>query len=194
MIDNTLPPLDLNRLIAMLAAAQVEFVIVGSAAAWMHGATRRPNDLDIVIRDDPKNFEAVADALRRLNARAHIPGLSPAEARTLPTRIDDAIVADLPISVWLTDAGELDLFDALSHNVRGERTYEQLLGTSSPRRISGVTTPLASVDDLIGAKRFAERGDIDRADIAELDKILETQTRNRPPAGPTVERRRGLDL
>jgi len=56
-------PLDLHRLVAVLGAAQVEFVMVGSAAAWMHGASRRPNDLDVVIRDDWKNFEAVADAM-----------------------------------------------------------------------------------------------------------------------------------
>jgi len=187
------PLLDMQRLIAVLGAAQVEFVMVGSSAAWVHGASRRPNDLDVVVRDDWKNFEAVADALRRVHARPRVPGLTDEEARTLPTRVDAAIVAELPISVWLTDAGELDLFDALSHNKLGERTYAQLLEASTTRRISGVTTPIASVDDLLGAKRFADR-DIDRADVSELGKILEVQTRNRAPSIPPVDRRPGLDL
>lgn len=194
MNDDTAPPLDVHRMVAVLGGAAVEFVMVGSAAAWMHGARRRPRDLDIAIRDDWRNFEAVADALRRLHARAHIPGLSVEEARTLPTRIDAGVVAELPISVWLTDAGELDVFDALSHNVAGERTFEQLLEASTTRRIRGVTTPIASLDDLIGAKRFAERGDIDRADVAALDKIVAVQTRNRATIKPAVDRRPGLDV
>lgn len=136
------PPFDLHRLIAVLGAARAEFVIVGSAAAWIHGTSRRPNDLDIVIHDHPKNFEAIADALRRLHARPHIPGLTDAEARHLPTHIDARVVAELPISGWRTDAGELDLFDALSHHQRGERTFEQLLADSTTRIISGFATPV----------------------------------------------------
>ena len=119
--------------------------------------------------------------------------MSAEEARTLPTRIDAAIVAGLPISVWLSDAGELDLIDALSHNKLGERTYEQLLKASTTRRIRSVTTPIASVDDLIGAKRFADR-DLDRADVCQLDKILDAQTRNRAPSKLPVDRGPGLDL
>ena len=74
-------------------------------------------------RDDWKNFEAIAEALRRVHARPVVRGISDEEAKLLPTRIDAGVVADLPISMWMTDAGELSLFDALSH----QRTHQHLL-------------------------------------------------------------------
>lgn len=145
-----------------------------------------------MIRDHPKNFEAIADALRRLYARPYVAGLTDAEARLLPTRIGARVVAELPISGWMTDAGELDLFDALSHHQRGERTFEQLLADSTTRRISGFATPVASVDDLIGARRFADR-DIDLRDLVQLEKIRDVQSRRETPVRPPGDRQRGLD-
>lgn len=194
MNDGTAPPLDVHRLIAVLGTSHAEFVMIGSAAAWMHGATRRPRDLDIVIRDNWRNFEAIAQILHRLHARPIVRGLTDEEARLLPTRIDARVVAELPISMWMTDAGELSLFDALSHSRHGGRTYEQLLADSAPRRISGVSAPLASIDDLIGAKQFADRGPIDRADLAELEMVRDVQARSRTPAQDRATRRWGLDL
>jgi hypothetical protein len=192
MPDDTAPSLDLHRQVAVLGAARVDFVMVGSAAAWIHGTRRRPNDLDVVIRDDWSNFEAVADALRRLRARPHVTGLTDEEAQLLPTRVDAGIVAELPISVWMTDAGELDLFDSLVHHDRGERDYDQLLADSTVRRISGVATPVASVADLVGAKRAADR-DVDITDLAELEKVLQVHSRTRAPARPIAEPQRGLE-
>lgn len=194
MNDRLAPPLDVHRLVAVLGATGSEFVIVGSAAAWMQGASRRPRDLDIVIRDDRKNFEAIANMLHRVHARPIVRGLSDEEARLLPTRIDALVVAELPISMWMTAAGELDLFDALSHSRNGERTYQQLLEASTPRCISGVTAPVASIDDLIGAKQFANRGGTDSADLEELAKVREVQARSRTPPLDRATRRWGVDL
>ncbi len=54
--------------------------------------------------------------------------------------------------------------------------------------------PIASIDDLISAKRFAGRDSIDRADVSELEKILDIQTPNRAAIRPPMERGPGLDL
>ncbi|MHB8903406.1 MAG: hypothetical protein ACYC6Y_31975, partial [Thermoguttaceae bacterium] len=41
---------DLRRLLNVLASAEIEFILVGGAAATAHGASRLTQDIDIVYR------------------------------------------------------------------------------------------------------------------------------------------------
>ena len=68
---------DFQELIRVLAQADIEFIIVGGAAATVHGSARLTSDLDIVYRRSdenisrlirvkraagrPKDFEAIAE-------------------------------------------------------------------------------------------------------------------------------------
>ncbi|MBI4956499.1 MAG: hypothetical protein HY908_31070 [Myxococcales bacterium] len=59
---------DLAALLAELARADVEFIVVGGAAAVLHGVPVITKDLDIVHRRTPENVARLLDVLTRLDA------------------------------------------------------------------------------------------------------------------------------
>ena len=88
------PPHDLPRLIKMLDHHQVEYLIVGGAAAYAYGAERPTDDADCVVSRERANLDRLASALRELHARLRVGGMTDAEARTLPVQVD-AMALDL---------------------------------------------------------------------------------------------------
>ncbi len=59
---------DLAALIDALLAGNVEFIVVGGAAAVLHGAPTTTLDLDIVHQRTPQNVERLALVLEQLDA------------------------------------------------------------------------------------------------------------------------------
>lgn len=59
---------DLAALIENLTSARVEFIVVGGAAAVLHGAPTSTIDLDIVHRQTSDNVNRFMDVLTRLDA------------------------------------------------------------------------------------------------------------------------------
>ncbi len=59
---------DLDGLIQALLGAGVEFIVVGGAAAVLHGAPVTTQDLDIVHRRSPENLQRFVGLLGRLDA------------------------------------------------------------------------------------------------------------------------------
>ncbi|MCC6528198.1 MAG: hypothetical protein IT373_36460 [Polyangiaceae bacterium] len=59
---------NLAALLAELARADVEFIVVGGAAAVLHGVPVITKDLDIVHRRTPENVARLLDVLTRLDA------------------------------------------------------------------------------------------------------------------------------
>ncbi len=51
------PPLDLRRLIEVLDRYDVEYLIVGGAAAYAYGAERPTDDADCVVRRQRANLD-----------------------------------------------------------------------------------------------------------------------------------------
>ena len=51
------PPLDLNRLLEVLARNEVDFVVVGGSAAGFLGASRLTEDADCVVRRERANLD-----------------------------------------------------------------------------------------------------------------------------------------
>ncbi|MBV8756132.1 MAG: hypothetical protein JO257_02585 [Deltaproteobacteria bacterium] len=60
---------DLEALLRDLQAAGIEYIVVGGAAAVIHGAPVTTQDLDIVPRQSPEALQRLADALTALDAR-----------------------------------------------------------------------------------------------------------------------------
>jgi hypothetical protein len=107
------PPHDLARLIQVLDRHRVEDLLVGGAAARAYGAGRLTEDADCVVGRDRANLDRLAQALRELNARLRVGGMSDDEARLLPVRIDGHMLASTEISTWMTDAGGFDVLAGL---------------------------------------------------------------------------------
>ena len=86
-------PHDLQQLLVVLDRHGVEYLIVGGVAAIAYGAERPTRDVDCVVRRNQDNLERLASALRELDARLRVGGLSDEEARLLPIVLDATTLA-----------------------------------------------------------------------------------------------------
>jgi Nucleotidyl transferase AbiEii toxin, Type IV TA system len=168
------PPLDLNRLLGALARNNVNFVVVGGSAAGFLGASRLTEDADCVISRERTNLENLASALRELRARLRVARMSDEEAMALPIKIDGMMLERTANSTWTTDAGPFDVLADLKDAEGRSMPYEELVARSTIVRGDGFAVHVASVDDIIAAKTFANR-DKDRDALPELLDIQERE-------------------
>jgi predicted nucleotidyltransferase len=61
-------PAELDELLAVLVDGGVEFILVGGAAALIHGAPITTQDVDIFHRRDPANVSRLLAVLEQLDA------------------------------------------------------------------------------------------------------------------------------
>jgi len=168
------PPLDLNRLLEVLTRNEVDFVVVGGSAAGFLGASRLTEDADCVVRRERANLERLASALRELHARLRVARMSDEEAKALPVKVDGMMLETTGNSTWTTDAGPVDVLADLKDFEGRSVPYEDLLTRSMIVRGDGFVVHVASVDDIIAAKTFANR-DKDREALPELLDIQERE-------------------
>ena len=100
--------------------------------------------------------------------------MSDEEAKTLPIQVDGVMLEATGNSTWTTDAGPFDVLSELK-DFRGRSVpYEELVSRSIIVRGDGFTVHVASVDDIIAAKIFADR-EKDREALPELLDIQERE-------------------
>ncbi|MGH9304533.1 MAG: hypothetical protein ACRDZ5_09000 [Acidimicrobiales bacterium] len=99
--DSSGPRHDLPRLIEVLDRYGVEHLLVG-AAARAYGVRRLTEDADCVVSRERADLDRLASALRELNARLRVAGMSEDEARRLPVQLDGEMLAAADISTWMT--------------------------------------------------------------------------------------------
>ena len=168
------PPLDLNRLLEVLTRNEVDFVVVGGSAAGFLGASRLTEDADCVVRRERANLERLASALRELHARLRVARMSDEEAKALPVKVDGMMLETTGNSTWTTDAGPFDVLADLKDFEGRSVPYDDLLTRSMIVRGDGFEVHVASVDDIIAAKTFANRNK-DREALPELLDIQERE-------------------
>lgn len=176
MPDPDGPTHDLPLLIEVLDRHQVEYLIVGGAAAVAYGATRPTEDADCVVSRDRANLERLASTLRELNARLRVAGMSDAEARQLPVQIDATALDMAGMSTWMTDAGPFDVLAGLAAPDGRLVLYEELAKRATTLRGDSVLIRAASLDDIIRAKERADRPK-DREALPELRAIRDASER-----------------
>jgi predicted nucleotidyltransferase len=138
------------RVLAALKSARLEAIVVGNVAAILQGVPVTTQDLDLLIRDTPRNHEKVAALGRALGARAR-----KISALTSTLRLD-------------LRAGTVDLlFDALSGNL----TFESLRSRAVRLRLGGEQAIVARLEDVIASKEAADRPK-DRAQLPTLRDTL----------------------
>jgi predicted transcriptional regulator len=74
----------------------------------------------------PANLQRLAAAMRELNARLRVAGLSDYEARQLPVQVDPNARGQLELSTWMTDAGAFDVLAGLEDAHGRVVPYEEL--------------------------------------------------------------------
>lgn len=107
---------ELEQLLATLTDAGVEFILVGGAAALIHGAPITTQDIDIVHRRDPSNVARLLATLAQLDASM----LDLARRKLPPTA---AGLQGRGQTLMNTKLGRLDALGCL-HDGRG---YEELI-------------------------------------------------------------------
>ena len=155
---------DFRALLALLAGAQVEFIIVGGAAATAHGSARLTQDLDVVYRRTQENVTRLIQALAP--NEPYLRGAPPG----LPFSFDERTVQSGLNFTLVTRLGALDLLGEIT----GGGGYDDLLPYSISLRLYGVECLCLGLERLIYVKRATGRLK-DLEALAELETILEEQ-------------------
>lgn len=126
---------------------RVRSVIIGGIAGRLWGATSVTNDLAICYARDRSNLEALAAALRGLDARVR------GTRGDVPFSIDAKSLRMGDHFTFATVAGN---FDCLA-TPAGSRGYDALAAAATKMHVEDIAVMVASLDDLIAMKRAAGR-------------------------------------
>ena len=151
---------DLRALLALLAGANVNFVVVGGIALGLHGYIRTTADLDIVPDPDPANLDRLCELLQAEHA-----SLLLAPSRRFAGREAWMLRRGRNISLT-TRLGDVDVIRTLP----GVPDYVTLVADAERYDMDGMTVIVASRDRLIEMKH-ARNSEQDRADIDALRKL-----------------------
>lgn len=153
---------DFQTLLRVLADGQVEYIIVGGAAATAHGASRLTLDLDIVYRRTPENTARLAAALAPY--RPYLRGM-PAG---LPFSLDGRTIWNGLNFTLTTTIGEIDLLGEITAG----GSYDDLLAHCIRVEVFGVLCLCLGLERLIFVKRAVGRPK-DLEALAELEAMLD---------------------
>ena len=157
-------PLDPERVVSVLAAHDVRYVLVGALAARLQGFPRLTADADVTPARDRENLENLAAALRELDARVFTEGVP--EGLPFDCTVDTLERAN----VWnlATSAGRIDVV----FEPAGTGGFEDLERNAVRLHAFGHEILAASLADIIRSKEAADRPQ-DRQDVVVLRAILE---------------------
>jgi len=132
---------DAGELLRRLADAGVEFIVVGGAAAVLHGAPITTEDLDIVHRRSPENVARLKTLLDELDARVR-----ELANRRLPPQ-ESALLGDGHV-LLSTRFGPLDCLGTLIDG----RGFEELVSHSDSIKDEGTEFLVVDLPTLIELK------------------------------------------
>ena len=138
-----------EKLLAKLARARVNFIVVGGVAVALNGFVRTTDDVDILIERSPENVACLLEALTSFGA-GHARELSFADFDEAEGAI--RVVEDFP----------LDIFTVM----RGHR-YAELIDCVRRTEIGGAPINFLNAEGLIRLKQESTR-EKDQIDIAAL--------------------------
>jgi hypothetical protein len=151
-----------ERILEVLAAHGVDYVMIGGLAAAIHGSELVTGDIDITPATGDANLTRLSSALDELDARIR----TDAEPDGLPFKRDARSLARGTVWNLVTSAGDLDLAMMPS----GTQGYEDLRRDAIAIEILGVPTRVAALADIIRSKEAAGR-EKDRAALPMLRRL-----------------------
>jgi predicted nucleotidyltransferase len=148
-----------DELLRRLAAAGVEFVVVGGLAVNAWGVVRGTKDVDVVVASEIDNLKRVAEVAVAAGGRVQ-------QGEALlgsPISIASALAGGEQVAIE-TDLGRLALVQGLD----GIPGYKELRSRAVEAEILGVKVAVCSIEDLKTMKQAAGRTR-DLADLEDLD-------------------------
>jgi hypothetical protein len=159
------PELDIQGLLEQLAAAGVDYIVIGGVAVGFHGYVRATKDLDVVPGPSRQNLERLAALLRSLNAE--LDGAGDFDAGELPDPLDPEVLAQGGNWVLQTRLGRFDLMQW-----QGERELWEMLSPAAVEvDLDGVLVQVAGYEDLIALKEEAGRP----GDLEDLERLRQAR-------------------
>lgn len=152
-----------REILAALARHEVAYVLIGGVAVQAHGGQRLTQDLDLAIPPDRANYEALAEALREIDARL----LGPSGARSATTP-SPSVLASGDLWRLQSDHGRLDLMTLPA----ALGTFEEVQERAHRVRLGELGVLVAARSDLIAMKRQAGRRQ-DLEDAALLESLAD---------------------
>jgi hypothetical protein len=149
-----------GSLLALLVANEVRFILIGGAAAIVHGASRLTQDVDVVYDRSEENLRRIVEALR-----LHKPYLRGAP-EGLPFEWSLATLKNGLNFTLTCDLGAIDFLG----EIPGGGGYGNLAGKSSTIEAMGTSFLCLKLDALIETKKASGRPK-DLEAIAELQEI-----------------------
>ena len=151
-----------ERILEVLAAHRVDYVMIGGLAAAIHGSDLVTGDIDITPETGDANLERLSTALDELDARIR----TEAVPEGVPFAHDARSLARGAVWNLVTNAGDLDLAMMPS----GTRGYDDLRRDAIALEILGVPTRVAALADIVRSKEAAGR-EKDRAALPMLRRL-----------------------
>ena len=163
---NKSPAARYREVYELLVDAEIEFVLVGGAAANLLGSARFTLDVDIAYSRRDENIAKIVRTFETIHP--YLRGAPPG----LPFQFDARTIRNGLNFTLITDLGPIDLLG----EVPGGGTYEQLLPFSEVKNVYGLALRCVKLEKLIELKRAAGRPK-DQELIAELEIIRQEQQR-----------------
>jgi hypothetical protein len=159
------PELDIQGLLEQLAAAGVDYIVIGGVAVGFHGYVRATKDLDVVPGPSRENLARLARLLRSLNAE--LDGAGDSDADELPDPLDPEVLAQGGNWVLQTRLGRFDLMQW-----QGDRELWEMLSPAAVEvDLDGVSVKVAGYEDLVDLKEQAGRP----GDIEDLERLRQAR-------------------
>lgn len=152
------------EMLSVLAAGQVEFIIVGGVAGRLHRASVLTEDLDIVHRRSPENIERLMSVIEQMDAHFR----HDLARRKLRPRPSD--LAGHGHVLLQTPHGHMDVLCEIS----GQRGYDELLPHCIVIADRGLSLQVLDLPTLIQVKIEVGRPK-DKAAVPILIAALEAQ-------------------
>ena len=89
------------------------------------------------------------------------------ESALLPVQITGSTLVRMEISTWRTDAGDLDVLADIPDREGRHMHYQELVDRATELDLEGIMVRVASLDDVIASKEWANRPK-DRDALPEL--------------------------
>jgi hypothetical protein len=157
--------LDIQALLEELAAASVDYIVIGGVAVGFHGYVRATKDLDVVPAPDPRNLERLAAVLRALDAE--LDGADDFDVGELPDPLDPDVLAQGGNWVLQTRLGRFDIMQWQGES----ELWAMLSPTALGVDLDGLTVKVVSYADLVTLKQQAGRP----SDLEDLERLRQAR-------------------
>ena len=158
-------PFQPREILRVLAAQRVRYVVIGNMGGTLYGSPLVTTDIDICPASDDQNLQALAGALRQMDARIRASDAP----QGLPFACDAAFLSRVRMLNLTTRFGDIDI--ALEPS--GTTGYADLHQRAVQIELNdGTSAQIAALEDIIRSKEAANR-EKDRLALPTLRLLLQ---------------------